>query len=100
MSVESIKSKTMALSGQLAVVNDDLRLIPVMANCTAPTEIGAEFVASLTALDELTTAGRKTLSGKSLVEVPGSNKVELHADDPVWPNMADGARQVIGFVLY
>lgn len=90
----------MAWSGQLNVVQDDLRLIPVMSNCTAPTEPNAEFVASLTSLDELTTAGRKALAGKSLVSVPVSSKVELHADDPVWPGMADGARQVIGFVLY
>lgn len=99
MSIDSLKYKTMAWSGQFDPVNDDIRLIPVMSDSTAPAEVAAEFVGDLTTLDELATAGRKSLSGKSIVQVPVSNEIQLHADDPVWPNMADGPRQVIGFVV-
>ena len=79
----------------------DVRAILCMTNTTADTEEDAEFVGSITTLDEMDGANyaRKTLAGEAVAADLTNNRGEFDFTDPVWSALGAGTRQVAGLLL-
>ena len=73
--------KRASLRAEIDLVTDDIRAALVMSNTTADTEDDANTLSGFTPLDECNGAHyvRKALTGKSVVEVPASDKADFQA---------------------
>lgn len=90
------------LSGDIDLNADDIRLILVMTNTTADTETDAEFVSSLTTLDEDDGANyaRAALAGETVVADLANDRGEFDANDVTFAALGNGTREVQGYLLY
>lgn len=80
----------------------DVRVILVMTNTTADTEVDAEFVGSITTLDEMDGANytRQQIATETVNENLASNRAEFDGGDTVFTNLGAGTRAVAGAILY
>ena len=95
-------AKSKMMSGDIDLNSHDIRAILVMTNTTADTEADAQFVGSLTTLDEMDGTGytRQTLTGEAVAVDTANNRGEFTADDHQFLNVSAGTRTIAGLVLY
>ena len=95
-------AKAKLLSADLDLNAHDIRLILCMSNTTADTDQDAEFVGSITTLDEMDGANyvRKALANEAVNTDNANNRGEFDADDVTWTALGAGTRQVAGVVIY
>lgn len=81
---------------------DDIRIILVMTNTTADTDADAEFVASITTLDEYDGANyvRKALANQAMAADLANNRGEFDADNIQFASLGAGTRQAAGMLLF
>lgn len=80
---------------------DDIRIILVMTNTTADTDADAEFVASITTLDEYDGANyaRKALANQAMAADLANNRGEFDADNIQFASLGAGTRQAAGMLM-
>lgn len=80
----------------------DVRVMLVMTNTTADTDQDAEFVSSITTLDECDGANyvRKALANQTALADLANNRGEFDADNITWTALGAGTRQNAGMVFY
>jgi|SRR5688572_3980037 len=104
MSFVYTPAKTKLLNGALNFATQDMRIMLVMTNTTADTDQDAEFIASITTLDQMDganyTAGGVALASEAVNEDAANNRAEFDAADTVFANLGAGTRNVAGIVLY
>lgn len=102
MSFVYTPAKTALLNGDLDFAANDMRILLVMTNTTADTEQDAQFVGSITTLDEMngTNYARQALGSEAVNEDAANNRAEFDATDAVFTNLGAGTRNVAGIVLY
>lgn len=100
MSFVYTPAKTAMFEAYLA--GKDVRIILVMTNTTADTEQDAEFVGSITTLDEMngTNYARLALASEAINEDLANNRAEFDAADSVFTNLGAGTRSVAGIIVY
>lgn len=93
--------KYQALRGAVALQSDDVRLLLVMSNSTADTDLTAQTIAGITTLDECDAAGyaRVTLTSLTVSRDGSGHRGYFDAADASFANLAAGTRQVKGMVL-
>ncbi len=82
--------------------SDDIRVMMVMSNTTADTDVDAQFIASFGTLDEFdgTNNARKTLANKAVAADEPNNRAEFTSDPVTWTALGAGTRQGVGLVFY
>lgn len=95
-------AKAKLMSGGIDLDTDDIRTILVMTNTTADTDQDAEFVSSVTTLDEMDGAAyvRKALVNEAVAADLVNNRGEFDADDVTWTALGAGIRDVAAVVVY
>ncbi len=90
------------LEGEIDLVDDDLRILIVMTNTTADTELTAEFVGDLTVLDEYDGTGytRQTVDNRAIAIDNANDRVEVTADPAVFSSIGAGTRQGQAAIVY
>lgn len=85
----------------LNLATDDMRMLLVMSNTTADTDVDLVNPADFGTLDEMDGAGyaRKTLAGESVTFDAANNRGEATFTAPVWATLGNGTRAVVGSVL-
>jgi hypothetical protein len=78
-----------------------LQMLLVMTNTTADTEVDAENPADITTLDEMDGVGyaRETLTSEAVNVDLANNRAEVDWDDATFPAMANGTRQIQGWMV-
>lgn len=103
MSFVYTPAKAKLLKGELDFdLPQDIRVLLVMTNTTADTDQDAEFISSITTLDEMDGANyvRKALANEVVNQDNPNNRAEFDADNVVWIAIGAGTRQIAGIVLY
>lgn len=92
---------TPALALLVAGSLNDLRMALLSTNTTADTEVDAENPADVTTLDEFDGAGyaRQALTGEAVNVDLANDRAEIDANDPTFPAMANGTRQIQGWMI-
>lgn len=95
-------AKAKLLSGDIDLNTDDIRVLMVMSNTTADTETDAEFVGSITTLDECDGANyaRVTLTGEAVAADLANDRGEFDANDISWTNLGAGTRNNVALVVF
>ncbi len=80
----------------------DLRVLLVMTNTTANTEVNVNTISAFTTLDEMDGSGyaRVALTGETVNEDAGNNRAEFDATDATFASLGAGTRQVKAAILY
>lgn len=83
-------------------VGQDIRALLVMSNTTADTDQDLENIADIGTLDEMDGANyvRKAAANEADAEDTANNRLELSFDPIVWSALGNGARAVVGMVVY
>lgn len=95
--------KAKLLKGEIDLdLPQDIRVLLVMTNTTADTDQDAEFVSSITTLDEMDGANyvRKALAGEAVNQDNPNNRAEFDASDVTWTALGAGTRSMAGIVLF
>ncbi len=92
------------LAGQGAIdyVNDDLRVVLVMANTTADSEKDVTTMDGFTTLDEMDGANyaRQALANEAWTKDAANARSELDADDVTFMSLGAGTRNVQAAIIY
>ena len=97
--------KRASSAGEVALASDDIRFALVMSNSSCATEnAGVVTNADFTDVDEMDgtgyTANGNALAGTLVRKDDPNNRAEFDADDTAWAGLANGARNMIGGLLY
>ena len=103
MSLMYTYGMTKFLNGGIDLDTNDIRMLAVMSNSTAPTDEDAQFVGDIGTLDEDDATGyvRVALAAEAVSAVTASDRAKF-TSDPVGivSTVADATRQVIGMVFF
>lgn len=83
-------------------VGQDIRALLVMSNTTADTDRNVENIADIGTLDEMGGANyaRKAAANEADAQDDTNHRLELTFDAITWAALGNGARQVVGMVIY
>lgn len=92
---------TPALALLVAGSLNDLRMMLMMTNTTADTEVDAENPADLTTPDEFDGAGyaEETLTSEAVNVDLANDRAEIDADDATFAALSNGTRQIQGWMI-
>jgi len=96
-------AKTKVFKGDLDFDTADVRVLIVMSNTTADTEMDAANIAAFTTLDEYDGTGytRADLTTPAVASDTTNDRVEVDYDDFTFgATVGAGARQGVGLVIY
>lgn len=98
------EAKYQSLRGGVALHTDDVRVLLVMTNSTADTDVNAQTIAGITTLDECDSAGYTSggvaLTGETVSRDGAGNRGYFDAADATFANLQQGTRQIKGMLLY
>lgn len=92
---------TPALALLSAAALNDLRMLLVMTNTTADTEVDSENPGDVTTLDEFdgNNYSRATLGSEAVNVDLANNRAEIDFADPTFSTIGNGTRQIQGFIV-
>ena len=96
------KAKAKIASGSIDLNTDDLRMLIVMSNSTAEDDEDAEFLSSITTLDEYNGSAyvRVALANEAVNEDLTNDRAIFTSDPVVFPGIGAGTRSGVGVIIY
>lgn len=93
---------TPALARLVSASLNDLRVMLLMTNTTADTEVDADTLDEITTHDEMDGSGYaiEALTSEAVNVDTGNDRAEVDADDATFAAMSNGTRQIQGWLLY
>jgi len=89
-------------SGNIDLNTDDIRVLLLMTNTTADTELDKEFLSQFTTLDEFNGAGyaRQALAAEAVNQDTPNARAEFDADDVAFGALTTGTRQIDAGIIF
>jgi hypothetical protein len=95
------KSRLMSALMDLDEAGDDMRVVGLMTNTTADTDVDADNTGDYT-LDEMdgTNYARKTCDNQTVSTDDANDRAEFDFDDLVYTSLGNGTRQMQGLLVH
>lgn len=95
-------AKYMIGSGDIVIADADWRMLIVMSDTSAGSEVDVQSLTDFSNLDEAdgTNYARQTLTGLVWIEDPSNNLSYLGANNPTWSALGVGSRQYVAIILF